>query len=97
MYNFFERNLIMAEPKQKPKHTFRSGYVSSAVWENTIHTEHGPKTVQNVTFQRSYKDAETGKWTNTDSYTPASLGNLLAVVIQAMISCNVEETDDVPV
>ena len=87
----------MTEPKQKPKQKFRSGYVLSAVWENTIQTDDGPKTVQNVTFQRSYKDTETGKWTNTDSYTPASLGNLLAVVIQATISCSVEETDDVPV
>ena len=30
-------------------------------------------------------------------YTPASLGNLLAVVLQAIVSCNAEEADDIPV
>ena len=87
----------MAEPKQKPIRKFRSGPVSAAVWENTIQTDDGPKTVENVTFQRSYKDAETGQWKNTDSYTPASLGNLLAVVLQAIVSCAAEEADDIPV
>jgi len=71
--------------------------VSAAVWENTIQTDKGPKTVENITFQQGYTDAETGQWRNTDSFTPASLGNLLAVVFQAIISCNVEEADDIPV
>jgi len=87
----------MSKPKQKPRRRFQSGPVSSALWENTIQTDSGPKTVQSITFQRSYKDTETGQWKNTDSFTPASLGNLLAAVILAIISCDVEETDDVPV
>ena len=87
----------MTEPKQKPTRKYRSGLVSAAVWENTIQTDDGPKTVENITFQRSYKDAETGQWKNTDSYTPASLGNLLAVVLQAIVSCAAEEADDIPV
>ena len=87
----------MTEPKQKPVRKYRSNLVSAAVWENTIQTDEGPKTVQNITFQRSYKDAENGKWTNTDSYTPASLGNLLAVVLQAIVSCNTEDAEDIPV
>ena len=87
----------MTEPKQKPTRKLRSGPVSSAVWENTIQTDEGPKTVQNITFQRSYKDAETGQWKSTDSYTPASLGNLLAVVLQTIVSCNADEADDTPV
>ncbi len=87
----------MTEPKQKPIRKFRSGSVSAAVWENTIQTDDGPKTVENITFQRSYKDTETGQWKNTDSYTPASLGNLLAVVLQAIVSCAAEEADDIPV
>ena len=84
----------MTEVKQKPR-KHRSGAVSAAVWENTIQTDDGPKTVQNITFQRSYKDAD-GQWKNTDSYTTASLGNLLAVVLQAIISCSTEVADDTP-
>ena len=87
----------MSEPKQKPSGKFKSGPVSCAVWENSIQTDNGSKTVQNITFQRSYKDAETGQWKNTESFTPASLGNLLAVVLQAIVSCNVDEGDDVPI
>ena len=83
--------------KPKPVRKFRSGLVSAAVWENTIQTDDGHKTVQNITFQRSYKDAETGQWKNSDSQTPASLGNLLAVVLQAIVSCNTEEADDIPI
>ena len=87
----------MTEPNQKPIRKLRSGLISLAVWENTIQTEDGPKTVQNITVQRGYKDTETGQWKNTDSFTPASLGNLLAVVLQAIVLCNVEQADDIPV
>ena len=87
----------MTEPKQKPTRKLKSGLVSLAVWENTIQTDNGPKAVQNITVQRGYKDAETGLWKNTDSFTPASLGNLLAVVLQAIVLCNVEEAEDIPV
>jgi hypothetical protein len=87
----------MSEPKQRPSRKHKSGPVSCAVWDNTIQTDDGPKTIENITFQRSYKDAETGQWKNTDSYTSASLGNLLAVVLQAIVSCNAEEADDIPV
>jgi len=85
----------MSEPKQKPTKKLRCSNVSGAVWENTIQTNDGPKTVQNITFQRSYRD-DTGQWKNTDSFTPASLGNLLAVILQAIVSCNAE-TDDIPI
>ena len=87
----------MTEQKQKPIRKLRSGLVSLAIWENTIQTDNGPKNVENMTIQRSYTDSETGKWMNTDSFTPASLGNLLAVVLQAIVLCNVDEADDIPV
>ena len=86
----------MTEEKQKPK-KLRSGLVSGAIWENTIQTDNGPKTVRNLTFQRNYKEAETGQWKNTESFTPASLGNLLAVVLQAIVACGTDEGDDVPI
>ena len=87
----------MTEAKKPPTRKFRCGAVSAAVWENTIQTDNGPKTVQNITFQRSYKNPETGQWKNTDSHTPASLGNLLAVVLQAIVSCSAGEADDIPI
>jgi hypothetical protein len=54
----------MSDPKQRPSKKFKSGPVSCAVWENTIQTDDGPRTIENITFQRSYKDAETGQWKN---------------------------------
>ena len=84
------------DKKSRPVRKFKSGLVSAAVWENTIQTDNGPKTVQNITFQRSYRD-DTGPWKNSDSYTQASLGNLLAVVLQALVSCSTEEPDDIPI
>ena len=84
----------MTEAKSKPVKKFRSGPVSASVWENTIQTDDGPKNVRNITFQRSYKD-DAGQWKNTDSHTPASLGNLLSVILQAIVSCGAEIPDDI--
>ncbi len=83
----------MTNEKQKPVKKFRSGTVSAAVWENVIQTQNGNKTVQNITFQRGYRD-ESNQWKNTDSFTVASLGNLLAVVLQTIVSCNTEINGD---
>jgi len=40
---------------------------------------------------------ETGQWKNTDSFTLGSLGNLLVVLLQAIVLCHSEEPDDIPV
>jgi hypothetical protein len=73
----------MKQEKTKPARKLRSGSVSAAVWENTIEKDGKTITLQNITFQRSYRDKETGQWQNTDSFTPQSLGNLLILVLKA--------------
>jgi len=77
---------------QQPAIKIRSGPVSCAVWENQIVKDGKTITLQNLTFQRSYRDRETGQWHNTDSFTPQSLGNLLITVFKAAMElCRVNE------
>jgi len=47
---------------KKPIHSIRFGAVKAAIWENTT----GENTRHNVTFNRSYKDGN--DWKNTDSF-----------------------------
>jgi hypothetical protein len=84
------------EKNKKPVKSFQSGPVSGAVWQNSIQTENGTKTVNNITFHRSYKDPETGQWKNTESFTPATLGNLIVTIIQAIVFCGPENNSDNP-
>ena len=82
----------MSQEKTKPVQKFRYGLVSCAVWENTIEKDGKTITLQNLTFQRSYRDKETGQWKNTDSFTPQSLGNLLITVLDAATElCRVDQ------
>jgi len=82
----------MSQEKSKPVKKFRSGPVSCAFWENTIEKDGQTITLQNIKFQRSYREKETGQWQNTDSFTPQSLGNLLVTVLKAATElCRVDQ------
>ena len=82
----------MSQEKTKPVQKFRYGLVSCAVWENTIEKDGKTIILQNFTFQRSYRDKETGQWKNTDSFTPQSLGNLLITIHKAATElCRVDQ------
>lgn len=90
----------MSQENSQPFFTTRSGAVSTAVWENTIKKNGEELTLYNIKFQRGYKDGETGKWKNTDSFTPQSLGNLLInVLATAMHFANIKSnnSDDIPI
>ena len=82
------------ENNSKPIQKFRSGTVSCAVWENSIEKDGKKSTLQNITFQRSYRNSETGHWQNTDSFTPQSLGNLLITVLKAAIGLRRVDEDN---
>lgn len=82
----------MSQEKSKPARKIYSGPVSCAVWENTIEKDGKTIALQNFTFQRNYRDKETGLWHNTDSFTPQSLGNLLIAVFKAAMElCRIDE------
>ena len=50
------------ETTNKPAHEIRVNGIRATIWANQ--TEKGPR--YNTTFERSYKDGE--EWKNTDSY-----------------------------
>lgn len=91
----------MAHENPQPVFKFRSGMVSTAIWENKIEKDGEEITLYNITFQRSYKNQETGKWENTESFNPQSLGPLLMNVFVAAMhfaSININNSsDDIPI
>ena len=58
-------------PRNQPVHHIRMGRIDGAIWQN--HSENG--TWYNVTFSRSYKDAN-DEWKSADSF---SVNDLLLV------------------
>jgi len=63
---------------QRPTATVRIGAVKAAVWENQA----GERTRYNVTFSKSYRDAE-GQWKTTHSFGRNDLLVLAKVADQA--------------
>ena len=83
------------QSNSRPVRTLRSGPVSCAVWENSAERDGKTIMLNNLTFQRSYRDAETGEWKTSSSFSPQSLGNLLMVVLRATIDfCRMDENVD---
>ena len=63
---------------QRPTATVRIGAVKAAIWENQA----GERTRYNVTFSKSYRDAE-GQWKTTHSFGRNDLLVLAKVADQA--------------
>ena len=63
---------------QRPTATVRIGAVKAAIWENQA----GERTRCNVTFSKSYRDAE-GQWKTTHSFGRNDLLVLAKVADQA--------------
>ena len=90
----------MSQENSQPIFKTHSGAVSTAVWENKIEKDGEEITLYNIKFQRSYRDAETGEWKNTESFTPQSLGNLLINVLVTALHFadnKAKNSDDIPV
>ena len=64
-----------AQISNKPVHTLRNGPISASIWRQD--TEKGP--MFNVTFQRSYKEAD--EWKHSTSF---GRNNLLLLSLMAM-------------
>jgi len=63
---------------QRPNATVRIGAVKAAIWQNQA----GDRTRYNVTFSKSYRDAE-GQWKTTHSFARNDLLVLAKVADQA--------------
>ena len=63
---------------QRPTATIRIGAVKAAIWQNQA----GDRTRYNVTFSKSYRDAE-GQWKTTHSFGRNDLLVLAKVADQA--------------
>ena len=63
----------------RPVKAFRQGGVEVAVWRN--HTDNGD--MYNATIRNSYKDASSGEWKETSSFSPADIAVLAQLSAQA--------------
>lgn len=63
---------------QRPTATVRIGAVKAAIWQNQV----GDRTRYNVTFSKSYRDAD-GQWKTTHSFGRNDLLVLAKVADQA--------------
>ena len=77
---------------QRPTATVRIGAVKAAIWENQA----GERTRCNVTFSKSYRDAE-GQWKTTHSFGRNDLLVLAKVADQAHSRIvELEQAEDSP-
>ena len=53
-------------PGNRPVHTVRYGTIQAAIWRNVVDNGNASRPMYNVTFSRSYKDAE--RWKDTTSF-----------------------------
>ena len=67
--------------KSQPLHKVRIGSVSGSCWPNRFEKNGKTRIFKTFSFQRSYQDPLTKEWRNFDSFTLASLGNLIMAVI----------------
>ena len=65
----------------QPEKTFRQGSCSASVFVNGIKKNGKDIPVRNVAIQRSYKD--TDGWKNTNSYSANDLPKLILVAVKA--------------
>lgn len=64
-YNFSKQRQadISTDPHRMPAKSFRSGAMNVAIWENEVVGNNGePAVFKTVTFERRYKDKQTGEW-----------------------------------
>lgn len=71
------KNQASARSNQKPSHKIRHGAVSASIWLQE--TDKGP--IFNVTFQRSYKDGD--DWKNSNSFGKQNLLVLSLIAARA--------------
>lgn len=90
------------QERQRPAHEVRLGRIKGAIWANT--TEQGVR--YGVTFNRLYKDQESGEWRTSASFGRDDLLLLAKVSEQALIwiyeqtqtqsQGQSQESDDIP-
>ena len=79
--------------KPKPLHKVQIGSVSGSCWPNRVEKNGETRIFKTFSFQRSYKDPQTKEWKNFDSFTLASLGNLIMAIILIAVKEFLERKD----
>ena len=70
----------MNERKQ-PLNQVTVGHVSGSTRMNRVDKNGQHRTFKAFSFQRNYKDSQTKQWKHINSFTFASLGSLIMVII----------------
>jgi len=91
--------------KSKPLRKVRIGSVSGSCWPNRVEKNGETRIFKTYSFQRSHQDPQTKEWKNFDSFTFATLGNLMMAIILIAVKefldpKDVDEAipdDDIPV
>jgi hypothetical protein len=61
-----------AKPPNRPVHTVRYGAVQAAIWRNMVDNGNASRPMYNVTFSRSYKDAD-NNWKDSNRFSADDL------------------------
>ena len=77
----------------KPVKVIRFGAISASVFENSIDTESGAKSMLTVNLQRRYRDSD-GQWKSNNSFTLTELPSAIEVLRRAMDFVASEQIDD---
>lgn len=67
--------------KSKPVRQIRIGSVSGSTWSNQFDKNGETRIFKTFSFQRSYQDPQTKEWKNFNSFTFATLGNLIMAIM----------------
>ena len=90
----------MTEEKnsQRPLNTVRVGSVSGSTWSNQGDKSGKTRVFKTFSFQRSYQDPQSKEWKNFNSFTLATLGNLLlTIILVAVKECmGRKDSDETP-
>ena len=76
---------------QKPEKVYRLGNVSASVFVNEVETENGKRRFRNVNVQRSYKDGD--EWKQTNSLAVGDIANAIEVLKLAYAHVAAKEAD----
>lgn len=76
----------------KPVKVIRVGGVKASIWKNDFKLKDGTTREQHsVSIIRSYKDAKSDEWKETNSYNPDSLADLESVAREARMFLKLKE------
>jgi len=80
--------------QKHPDKKFKAGAITATIWKNKAKTSYGEETeYSTVSFERTYKDKETGAWKKTSSLRQTDLPKAVLVLTKAYEYLTLQEAD----